>query len=128
MMSKLCANDVTPLDEHTFLYEEELILGRIMEKKGWKTVYNPCSVVYHKHESSTGGIRKNAFAYMCQVCSEIYYCKRYIGVKNVTIYPLVCYRTVLYIARMFRIKMFRQYWKCYIGTVVREMKKTWKKY
>ena len=73
MFSRKCALDVTPLDEKPFLYEEELILGISMEKAGWKTVYDPKSVVHHLHGNSTEKVK--AFAYTCNICSEIYFCR-----------------------------------------------------
>ena len=57
MFSRKCALDVTPLDETPFLYEEELILGISMEKKGWKTVYDPNSVIHHLHGNSTEKVK-----------------------------------------------------------------------
>ena len=115
MISELCAKDITPLDEHTFLYEEELILGILMEQKGWKTVYNPQSIVLHKHEVSTGGIRNNPFAYTCQICSEIYYCKMYLGTTDLQILPIWYYRTGLYLLRMLKSSSFRKYWGQYMS-------------
>ena len=80
MFSRKCALDVTPLDEKPFLYEEELILGISMEKAGWKTVYDPKSVVHHLHGNSTEKVK--AFAYTCNICSEIYFCREYLKMKN----------------------------------------------
>ena len=68
---------MTPLDETPFLYEEELILGISMEKKGWKTVYDPNSVIHHLHGNSTEKVK--AFAYTCNICSEIYFCRQYLN-------------------------------------------------
>lgn len=113
MMSRACAEKITPLDEKTFLYEEELILGISMERAKLKTIYNPHSEVFHEHEGTTGGIRKNPFAYTCQICSEIYYCKTYLNANNVQIYPLFIYRTLLYIFYMIKSEKFKQYWRIY---------------
>ena len=80
MFSRKCALDVTPLDEKPFLYEEELILGISMEKAGWKTVYDPKSVVHHLHGNSTEKVK--TFAYTCNICSEIYFCREYLKMKK----------------------------------------------
>lgn len=122
MISRTCALDVTPLDEHTFLYEEELILGIRMEKAGWKTMYNPQSVVLHKHEATTGGIRSNPFAYTCQVCSEIYYCKQYLKMKRWSIYPLYFYRVLLYYCCCLKVQAFRRYHKNFINISIEELR------
>ena len=92
MFSRKCALDVTPLDEKPFLYEEELILGISMEKAGWKTVYDPKSVVHHLHGNSTEKVK--AFAYTCNICSEIYFCREYLKMKKWHILPLYWYRTI----------------------------------
>lgn len=123
MVNRACVDDVMPLDEHTFLYEEELILGIKMEKKGWKTVYNPQSEILHKHEMATGGIGRNPFAYTCQICSEIYYCMNYLGANVWEIIPLYCYRTLLYLGRCLRNRRFREYWGKYIRLSIREFRK-----
>lgn len=107
MFSRACAEKVTPLDEHTILYEEELILGIKMEEAGWKTVYNPESVIHHLHSQSTEKVK--AFSYTCNVCSEIYFCKKYLKMKNWQIRPLYWYRTFLYGMKMLKWDDFRKY-------------------
>lgn len=111
MFSRNCALEVTPLDEESFLYEEELILGISMERAGWETVYYPESVIHHLHGNSTQRVK--AFAYTCNVCSEIYYCSRYLEMKNWQILPLYWYRTLLYEMKALRYQDFRQYRKNY---------------
>ena len=107
MFSRACAEEVTPLDEHTILYEEELILGIKMEEAGWKTVYNPESVIHHLHSQSTEKVK--AFSYACNVCSEIYFCRKYLKMKNWQIRPLYWYRTFLYGVKMLKWDDFRKY-------------------
>ena len=111
MFNRQCALEVTPLDETPFLYEEELILGIVMEQAGWETVYYPESVIYHLHGNSTEKVK--AFAYTCNVCSEIYYCSRYLGMKRWQIAPLYWYRTLLYGLKSLQYQDFRQYRKQY---------------
>ena len=43
------------LDESFFMYMEDLDLSLRIQKAGYKTVYNPHSVVWHKNASSSGG-------------------------------------------------------------------------
>ena len=119
MMSRACALDVTPLDENTFLYEEELILGIRMEQAGWKTVYYPESVIHHLHGKSTE--QAKAFSYTCNVCSEIYYCKQYLGMKRWQILPLYWYRTALYIGKSLKNRDFYHYKKTFIAKTREEM-------
>ena len=106
MMSRECALEVTPLDENTFLYEEELILGIHMEEKGYKTVYFPESTIIHLHNQSTKHIR--AFSFICNINSEIYYCKKYLNASTLQIIPLYFYRVLLYLIRCFKYKDFRK--------------------
>lgn len=121
MMKGACAKDVMPLDEHTFLYEEELILGIRMEEKKWETIYHPKSTILHKHEATTGGIGRNPFAYTCQVCSEIYYCRHYLQAGTGAILPLYGYRTLLYLGRCLRNKAFRRKLGEYVERTRREL-------
>ena len=111
MISRECALKVTPLDEKTFLYEEELILGICMEQAGWKTIYYPKSVIHHLHGKSTQNVK--AFSYTCNVCSEIYYCRKYLQMERWKVIPLFCYRSVLYIVKCLNSADFRGYWKQY---------------
>lgn len=97
MISRACALQVTPLDEVPFLYEEELILGIRMEQNGWDTVYLPDSKIMHLHGKSTGSVKP--FAYTCNVSSEIYYCKKYLKMKNWQIIPLYLYRSILFMIK-----------------------------
>lgn len=106
MMTRRCAIDITPLDENTFLYEEEFIIGIRMAEKGYITMYHPDSVIQHLHGKSTESVKP--FAFMCMICSEIYYCYMYLEAKKWQIRPLYWYRTVLYLLRCIKSKEFRQ--------------------
>jgi GT2 family glycosyltransferase len=106
MMSRKCALDITPFDENTFLFEEELIIGIKMEQKGYKTVYYPQSAVIHAHGQSTKNIK--AFSFICFVESEIYYCKKYLNAKTIQILPLYFIRTISYFMRAIKHKDFRK--------------------
>lgn len=112
MMSRQCALAVTPLDEHPFLYEEELILGMHMQQAGFATVYDPQAVIRHLHGGSTRYQRAEAF--LQNVCSEIYYCRHYLKAAAWQVWPLYAYRTVLYLLRCVRQEDFRKGWKRYV--------------
>lgn len=106
MMSEKCARDITPFDENTFLYEEELIIGVTMEKYGYKTVIFPESQIIHAHGQSTKNVK--AFSYTCLVESEIYYLRRYINSSVLSILPLYLIRTLKYLFLAIKYKDFRK--------------------
>lgn len=109
LMTRECAQAVTPLDEHPFLYEEELILGIQMEQAGYRTVYHPDAVIEHLHGASTKHVK--AFAFAHNVKSEIYYCREYLKASDAAIYPLYWYRGCLYLIRCLKYRDFRKNWK-----------------
>lgn len=109
MMSRKCADAVTPLDEYPFLYEEELILGIKMEQNNFMTVYNPKAVIEHVHGGSTKSVK--AFSFAHNVRSEIYYCRKYLNAGKIAIYPLYWYRVCLYLGRCLKYEDFRRGWK-----------------
>ena len=106
MISDVCVEQVMPLDENTFLYEEELILGIKMEEANFKTMYFPKSIVYHLHGKSTKNLK--AFAFQCNVESELYYCKNYLNASLIEVVPLYLYRVFLYFCRCIKYKDFRK--------------------
>lgn len=108
MMSKACAEAVAPFDEHPFLYEEELMLGMRMEQAGFATVYHPQAVVRHLHGGSTK--YQKAAAFTQNVCSEIYYCRSYLGAAKRQILLLYAYRTAAYLFRCIKQDDFRKNW------------------
>lgn len=109
LMTRECAQAVTPLDEHPLLYEEELILGIQMEQAGYRTVYHPDAVIEHLHGASTKHVK--AFAFAHNVKSEIYYCREYLKASDAAIYPLYWYRVCLYLIRCLKYRDFRKNWK-----------------
>lgn len=94
MMTSKCARQVTPLDENTFLYYEEAILGYRMKQKGIKTVYNPNCKAIHNHDQTTRLVKP--FALTCSACSEMYYCKTYLNCSYFNIWVLYIYRSLIY--------------------------------
>lgn len=121
MMSRSCAEAVTPFDEHPFLYEEEAMLGIRMEQAGLETVYDPQATVEHLHGGSTKYHRAAAFTQ--NIRSEIYYCKNYLKAADWQIYPLYIYRILLYLLRCAKSREFRKNWNWFLETTVSEMTK-----
>lgn len=108
MMRRNIAELLFPMDENTFLYEEENIIGCRMERLGFKTVYDCESEIIHLGGETTK--RKSRFAYSCQVESEIYYCRKYLKANRILIIPLFCIRTIIFIKK-FGIRDFQNYFK-----------------
>ena len=121
LMTRECAQKVTPLDEHPFLYEEELILGIQMEQAGYHTVYDADAVIEHLHGGSTKNVK--AFSFAHNIKSEIYYCKAYLKASNAAIYPLYWYRVGLYLIRCLKYQDFREHWKWFRQITREELKK-----
>lgn len=121
LMTRACAEKVTPLDEYPFLYEEELMLGIRMEDAGFQTVYHGESVIEHLHGGSTQHVK--AFSYGHNIRSEIYYCQEYLHAKKWQIYPLYMYRVFLYIVRCVKYEDFRKNWRWFHKMVKMELKK-----
>ena len=107
-ISRTCALEVTPLDEGTVLYDEELILGIRMESRGYKTYYNPKSIVVHQHGGTTKQMQP--FMHQCICQSELYYCSKYLKAKKWQLRLLYYYRRGLYWIRSRRNYNFRRYW------------------
>lgn len=107
-ISRACALEVTPLDEGTVLYDEELILGICMEKLGYKTYYNPKSVVVHQHGGTTSQMQP--FMHQCICQSELYYCSKYLRAKKWQLNFLYFYRRGLYWIRSKKNDNLKKYW------------------
>lgn len=119
MLSARCAQAIMPLDEHPFLYEEELMLGIRMEEKGFRTVYYPNAAIEHLHGGSTR--QQKAFSFAHNVRSEIYYCKTYLRAGKAAIYPLYLYRVGLYLLRCVRSDDFRKHWNWFLRMTREEL-------
>lgn len=106
MMKRELALKVTPFDENTFLYEEELILGIQVEKARYAAYNHPAAVVTHLNERSSKHIRSYALIHL--VNSEIYYCKRYLGASKLEILPIYAIRIGLYLERCLKDEDYRK--------------------
>ncbi|MCI9123635.1 MAG: glycosyltransferase family 2 protein [Eubacterium sp.] len=118
-MRKDCVLEITPLDEGTVLYDEELILGICMEQAGYRTRYEPKSVVVHRHGASTNRVRP--FMYQCISQSELYYCAKYLHAKKWQLWLLYQYRRFLYLIRSIADQDLRKHWILF----AKETKKTY---
>lgn len=107
LISKDCINMIKYLDENTFLYEEELILGIQLENVLLKTIYYPIAVVKHLHGKSTNLVKP--FAFTCMISSEIYYCINYLNARKCSIIPLYIYRSLCFLGRCVFFSEFRSY-------------------
>ena len=111
MMSAECAKKVTPLDENTFLYEEENILGIRMEQQGIRTKYLPYSKVIHNHDQTTKLVKP--FALICWSCSEIYYLSEYLSTNKWQVNLLYGYRTIIFLLHGLKNLEYRKQWGSY---------------
>lgn len=110
--SRECAQKTLPFDENTFLYYEEPILGIRMEQAGYRTRYEPKSVVVHQHGATAGRMRPLMHTYICQ--SELYYCARYLHAQKWQLCLLYHYRRMLYALRSFTDRQMRSYLKTFL--------------
>ena len=93
MMSRDCAEYLYPLDERTFLYEEEYIIGAILENSKYSVFVIPNTYVIHAQGVSTGKISK--FSYNCLIESEQLYLKEYLHTNIVMRYVIFALRKLL---------------------------------
>lgn len=93
LMNRKAAETLYPLDENTFLYDEELIIGIRMEQAGLQTWYCGTAVVEHHHGYTTQ--KNSAFMQKCIRESEQYYCREYLQVNKIILYILFGYRKIL---------------------------------
>lgn len=120
MVSNECAQEVFPFDEHTFLYEEESILGVKMEEAGFKSIYFPSTKVIHKHGQSTKMVK--AMPYICICESEIYYLRKYVKCKRGKLIPLYLYRVIGYLLRCLIYKEYRELIGSFFDRTLKELK------
>lgn len=97
LMNRKAAETLYPLDENTFLYDEELIIGMRMEQAGLQTWYCGTAVVEHHHGYTTQ--KNSAFMQKCIRESEQYYCREYLQANGITLIFLNLYRKSLLVIR-----------------------------
>lgn len=71
-------------DSHTFLYYEEHILGKKLERINKELLFMPQFMVRHEHGKSTGNnhYSRNKFAEKCGLESRIYYARKYLNCNS----------------------------------------------
>lgn len=90
MMDRKTAEFLYPLDENTFLYDEELIIGIRMEQANKQTWYDGKAVVEHHHGYTTQ--KNSVFMQKCIRDSEQYYCREYLRTSKLVLKVLDVYR------------------------------------
>lgn len=105
LMNRKAAETLYPLDENTFLYDEELIIGIRMEQAGLQTRYCGTAVVEHHHGYTTQ--KNSAFMQKCIRESEQYYCREYLKTGVLQRCLLYCYRKTLQVLRYLHCKIIR---------------------
>lgn len=93
-LNKNAAKDLYPLDENTFMYMEETIIGICMAKLGYKSYYTPRSIVIHNHKDSKKVPNKKLIRFRRN--SEMYYAKRYLRCNRIKLLPLLIYYDFAY--------------------------------
>jgi GT2 family glycosyltransferase len=88
--------DIGYLDEGTFLYHEEIVLGRRIQDCGKKACLVTSTAVLHNQGSTTehgqGRVSFRMLRHM--VNSEMHYCRRYLQVPAIALGILACVRGV----------------------------------
>lgn len=105
MMDQRTAGVLTPLDENTTLYFEEMILSRNADRSHIGIYYIPSCVVIHGEGKSTGNA--NAFAQMCYAESAIYYMRKYLNVNKLKTFPMYMYFKIAFLIKALRNSEYR---------------------
>ncbi len=93
MLRNECAKYLYPLDERTFLYEEEYIIGVILESTNFDIYVIPDTHIIHKQGVSTGRI--STFSYKCLTDSEQLYLKEYLHTNILMRYLILAIRKLV---------------------------------
>jgi GT2 family glycosyltransferase len=105
------------LDEHTFLYFEELIAAERLARAGLRCVFVPASVVYHKRGQSTARLGARSFAEGSR--SQRYYLTAYLDLPRWQWRLLDLIRAGVYVARSARDASYRAGLGAYLREVWR---------
>ena len=97
MMSNHAATMLYPLDENTFMYEEENIIGIKMEHLGLKTIYDTRSHIVHIGGATSKSIPARSYRYFIE--SECYYCRKYLNASVLELSMLELCRIIVYIKK-----------------------------
>ncbi|MFH7832027.1 glycosyltransferase family 2 protein [Bacillus luti] len=111
-------DEIGLLDENVFLYQEENILAEKIKKTNFKIVINPVAIVHHKGAKSTKTVR--AFSFKHAARSQIYFCKKYLGINAFSLFFMKSMLLLNYGIRCIRGKDFRLQFKDFIRDVIVE--------
>lgn len=96
---------IKELDDHTFLYYEEMILSKRAHEKGIHIYYCPSSKVIHAIGKSTG--EGSPFSKACMYQSAIYYARHYLHKSRIAVFPLYLYFCMVYFVKAFADKRYK---------------------
>ena len=105
MLDKRSLNILRELDEHTFLYYEEMILSKRAHENGIHIYYCPTSKVTHAIGKSTG--KGSPFSRACMYQSAIYYARSCLKCSRLVVYPLYLYFCLVYFAKVLSDKRYK---------------------
>lgn len=118
MITASALKKINLFDEHTFLFEEENILSSQIAKIKEVVLIDPKIQVTHHHGFTTKNSK--AIALKAHTESEIYYCKKFLRSKNISIFPLVMIRVIEYCRRLSKDEYRREFRK-FIKGIINEM-------
>ena len=89
-------------DQGTFLYYEEIILGKQIKDQGKKACFVTSTVVRHDQGTTSGQrrgrVRINTSKEMLR--SEVYYCRKYLKASPISIDILICIRIIDFVSKL----------------------------
>lgn len=102
-------NEIGLFDEGTFLYHEEIILGKQIKNVGKKACFVTTTTVIHNQGATTGHgpQRTNLKMMKYMIGSELHYCKKYLNASWPAISLLLCVRVIDILSKM----LFYDLWK-----------------
>ncbi len=105
------------LDEKMFMYCEEGVFIKKLDKTKLKVYFTPFTEIIHKVGGDTRKLAP-AYLYIKRVQSEFYYAKHYLQLKLWQLLLLKCLTLVYYVYCMFRFKSYRGYFGDFIKDYV----------
>lgn len=111
LMTNECAKYLYPLDERTFLYEEEYIIGCRLEESRFSAFLCPKTMVYHLEGISTKGM--SPFAFECLTNSEQLYISEYLDSNLFQSSVLFIIRRLEYLLFSMKNRDYRNYKRLY---------------
>lgn len=112
LMTKECAEFLYPLDERSFLYEEEYIIGCQIENTKYSAYICPDTKVIHLEGVSTKGM--SPFAFKCMTDSEQLYMQKYLCCKGYQCAFLYFVRHIQFVLKSFVDSRYRKFLLSYL--------------